>query len=189
MIPSNKPTRATGPAPAALYVPPWMREMQKLNGLAEKPGAGSNPEVLKLYAEAGHPEIRSDEVAWCAAAVGAALKRSGWPNTGSLAARSYEAFPHLHRPMFGAIGVKRRGTSAWLGHVGIVVAATGKRVWMLGGNQHDRVCVAGPFNLDEFTAWVVPPKFDAKLLAPVPTTVPKWLVPGGKLPSGPVKED
>jgi len=156
----------------SLYSPPWLVEAIKVNGMKEAPGAADNPAVVKLYAEAGHPEIKHDEVAWCAAFVGAMLKRAGQKNSGSLAARSYETFgTRLHNPMFGCIGVKKRPGGGWLGHVGFVVGFDGARVWMLGGNQGDKVSVAS-FSARDFTAFVVPPGFDIARLSPCPKAPP-----------------
>ncbi|MEZ5776014.1 MAG: hypothetical protein R3D33_15310 [Hyphomicrobiaceae bacterium] len=69
--------------------PRWLTLARGEIGVAEKPGAADDPRILAYYRDAGHPEIRHDEVAWCAAFVGACLKRSGIAPTGSLMARSY----------------------------------------------------------------------------------------------------
>ena len=45
--------------------------------------------MLRTYADVGHPEIDNDEVAWCAAFLGACLERAGIGSTRSLMARSY----------------------------------------------------------------------------------------------------
>ena len=50
---------------------------------------GSNPKVVAYYRDAGFPEVKDDAVAWCAAFVGAMIKRAGGKPSGSLAARSY----------------------------------------------------------------------------------------------------
>lgn len=104
---------------------------------------GSNPKVVAYYRDAGHPEVVDDSVAWCAAFVGAMLKRSGKPNTGKLTARSYlewgtpvdrkDAKP-------GDIAVFKRGTG-WQGHVAFLVKDDGPTITVLGGNQRDSVSV------------------------------------------------
>lgn len=155
-----------------LFFPPWLKEAAKNLGVAEGPGAADNPTVLKYYADAGFPGIKHDEVAWCAAFVGAMLKRAGYKPSGSLGARSYETYGvNLHKPMFGCIGVKKRPGGGWLGHVGFVVAYDGSRVWMLGGNQGDAVSVAG-FPVAQFTAFVVPKGTVLSALSPVPKVPP-----------------
>lgn len=125
--------------------PAWLREAFADLGLKEKPGAGSNPRVVEMYAEAGHPEIKDDAVAWCAAAVGAWLVRSSLKGTGSLAARSYlnygKKLPTANIAR-GAILIFRRGTSAWQGHVCICLADDGSTLTVIGGNQSDAVTIA-----------------------------------------------
>lgn len=157
---------------ADLFSPPWLKEAAKNLGVAEGPGAEDNPAVVKFYGDAGFPGIKHDAVAWCAAFVGAMLKRAGYKASGSLAARSYEAYgTKLHQPAFGCIGVKKRAGGGWLGHVGFVVAYDGSRVWMLGGNQGDKVSVAS-FPASQFTAFVVPSGTILSALSPVPKAPP-----------------
>jgi uncharacterized protein (TIGR02594 family) len=132
---------------------PWMAEAEKLLGTYEAPGDKDNPEVVKLYAEAGHPEIRHDAVPWCAAFVGAVLKRAGLEGTGGLSAREYEGWgENLRAPIYGCIGVKKRAGGGYLGHVGFVVAANATQIIMLGGNQGDVVSIAA-FPRSQFTAF------------------------------------
>ena len=103
---------------------------------------GSNPKVVAYYRDAGHPEIVDDEVAWCAAFVGAMLKRAGIKPSGSLAARSYlqwgSAVP-IAQIKRGDIGVIPRGNSSWQGHVFFIESVKGSNVIAVGGNQRDSV--------------------------------------------------
>jgi uncharacterized protein (TIGR02594 family) len=119
--------------------PLWILIAKRYIGLHEGPGSEDNPEVLKFYARAGHPEIRHDSVAWCAAFLGSVLQEAGLKGTGSLMARSYERWGiPLNRPRYGCIGVKtRRGG----GHVTFVLGETPTNYICLGGNQGDRVCI------------------------------------------------
>ena len=141
-------------------------------GTIEGPGPKNNPAVVHLYEEAGHPEIRQDAVPWCAAFVGAMLKRAGIKGSGSLAARSYEAWGQpLKAPVFGCIAVKKRKGGGWLGHVGFCVAANAREVFLLAGNQHDEICVA-PFPRSQFTAFRWPANLPVpKDLSKLPTTI------------------
>lgn len=135
--------------------PKWLAEGLKLIGIKEIKGPVDNPAVVKLFADAGFPGIKDDETAWCAAFVGATLRRAGLPTTNSLMARSYEKYgTRLAQPLYGCIGVKHRSgmPNSPLGHVGYVVAANASTVWLLGGNQGDAVKVA-PFKRSEFTAF------------------------------------
>lgn len=103
---------------------------------------GSNPKVVAYYRDAGHPEVIDDAVAWCAAFVGAMLKRAGVKPSGALNARSYLKWgnpvptANIQR---GDIGVIARGNSTWQGHVFFIEKVTGKMVVAVGGNQRDSV--------------------------------------------------
>lgn len=103
---------------------------------------GSNPKVVAYFKDAGHPQIKDDETAWCAAFVGAMLHRSGVKGTGELTARSYlkwgtEVDRSSARP--GDIVVLKRGKSSWQGHVGFFVKDNGSTITILGGNQANAV--------------------------------------------------
>ena len=56
--------------------PLWLAEAWAEFGQRERAGAASNDRVLALYRDAGHDEVRGDEVPCCAAFVGACLKRT-----------------------------------------------------------------------------------------------------------------
>ena len=83
---------------------------------------GHNPKILQYFADVGHSEVKDDETAWCAAFVGAMLKRAGMPHTGKLNARSYLDWGDevaLEDAQEGDIVVFWRGTpDGWQGHVG-----------------------------------------------------------------------
>lgn len=103
---------------------------------------GDNPKVVAYFKDAGHPQVKDDETAWCAAFVGAMLKRAGMQGTGKLTARSYLdwGLPVDRKDaMAGDIVILRRGTSSWQGHVGFLVADNGKTITILGGNQSNAV--------------------------------------------------
>lgn len=120
---------------------PWFDQAEKYLGVHEVAGMSDNKEILSFFRDAGHPEITHDETAWCAAFVGAMLRRSGYKSTNALNARSYEHFgEELEEPRQGCIVVMSRG-SAWQGHVTFFDKFVGKnRMRCLGGNQSDSVC-------------------------------------------------
>ncbi len=105
---------------------------------------GHNPKVVQYFADVGHSWVQDDETAWCAAFVGAMLKKAGKPHTGKLNARSYLDYGekiHLDEAEQGDILIFTRGDpSGWQGHVGFY---TGQRtttsVNVLGGNQGNQV--------------------------------------------------
>lgn len=103
---------------------------------------GHNPKVVAYFRDAGHPEVKNDETAWCAAFVGAMLNRAGEKGTGQLVARSYLNWGvQVDRAMAqpGDIVVLKRGDSKWQGHVGFFVKDNGSTITILGGNQNNAV--------------------------------------------------
>lgn len=156
---------------APVEKPGWLVLAEALNGLKEGRGAANNPEVVRLFADAGFPGIKTDSTAWCAAFVNAMLERAGHRGSRSLAARSFEAWGvGLKEPALGAIATKKRNGSAWQGHTGLVVGASATQVFLLGGNQQDAVNVAA-FPRKDIVAYRWPA--DVPLPAPhkLPTTI------------------
>ena len=123
--------------------PPWMARAWAELGQREVAGRSDNPRILEYYKDAGTDGATHDEVAWCAAFVGACLERSGIAGTRSLAARSYLEFGQpLDAARPGAIAVLSRGADPALGHVGFWVGEEHGSILLLGGNQGDAVSVA-----------------------------------------------
>lgn len=123
--------------------PPWLVEARKLVGLREIVGSRHEARILQFFAEAGHPGIHDDETAWCAAFVGAMLRRAGYSSSGALNARSYLNFgTKLEKPTLGCIVVFKRGSSSWQGHVAFFLRDLGAYIEVLGGNQGNAVSIA-----------------------------------------------
>jgi uncharacterized protein (TIGR02594 family) len=126
--------------------PPWLKRAFADLGLHELPGAAAKPRIVEMYAKAGHPEIKSDEVAWCSAAVNAWMVETNSRGTGSLAARSWLTWG---RPVDirktiprGAVLIFRRGNSSWQGHVCLCLEDRDGTLTVIGGNQSDAVTIA-----------------------------------------------
>ena len=104
---------------------------------------GDNPKILKYFADVGHSWVKHDETAWCAAFVGAMLKRAGMPHTGKLNARSYLDWGNaiaLEDAREGDIVVFWRGSRDGAeGHVGFYAGQIGDMILVLGGNQKNQV--------------------------------------------------
>lgn len=103
---------------------------------------GTNPKIKKMFADAGHPEVVNDDVAWCAAFVGSCLKNTGYKNTGSLAARSYLHFGEkvaINDIQPGDIVIWSRGDTTWQGHVEIVAKQRDAFLDVIGGNVNNQV--------------------------------------------------
>lgn len=122
-------------------IPKWYELAVKELGTKEAPGFANNPIVQQYYLDAGSGK-QDDSVPWCAAFVGAMLKRAGVSPSGYLAARSYLKWGQKTKPQLGAIVVFRRGNSPWQGHVAFFVQDNGSTVRVVGGNQSDAVTYA-----------------------------------------------
>lgn len=103
---------------------------------------GNNPKVMAYFRDAGHPQVKDDDTAWCAAFVGAMLARAGEKPTGQLTARSYLDWGvavDRKDAREGDIVILSRGNSSWQGHVGFFVKDDGSLITVLGGNQSNSV--------------------------------------------------
>lgn len=106
-------------------------------------GPGANKDIISFFNEVGHDHLDNDEVPWCAAFVGAVLERCEINSTRSLLARSYLHWgTPIVTPQLGAIAVFSRGKDENAGHVGFVVGESRNELFILGGNQADRVKLA-----------------------------------------------
>lgn len=120
---------------------PWLDLARAELGVREAPGAADNTRVLDYYRDAGHPEIRHDAVAWCAAFACAMLERSGHPSPKTLSARDCLRWGKpVEKPQVGAVAVFTRGDpKGWQGHVGFVTGWDGTRIRIISGNVRDSV--------------------------------------------------
>jgi len=108
---------------------------------------GHNPKVVRYFHDVGHEWVQDDETAWCAAFVGAMLKRAGMAHTGKLDARSYldwgEEVPLSQAQEGDLVVFWRESPDSWKGHVGFFVGRTRiGHIRVLGGNQSDQVNIA-----------------------------------------------
>lgn len=117
------------------------------------PGGDSNPLVVGFFQEAGRRDVKNDDTPWCSAFLLAIARRMGLEINATLAASSWLSCGRdIASPAFGDVVVfdwtKIGGTG---GHVGLVVAQYPGHLFVLGGNQDNRVeiayfkdrCVAG----------------------------------------------
>ena len=160
---------------------PWMEAAWGYIGVKETAGRGATAEIVGMYAKAGHAEVSSDEVPWCAAFVGGCLKDASLPNTGSLLARSYLDYgTKLDAPKVGAIAIFKRGAPP-SGHVAFVTGWGNGSIRVLGGNQGDKVCEVN-YPLDSLLGLRWPPQ-KATATAPLPKPLVKsrqiWNTVGG----------
>jgi uncharacterized protein (TIGR02594 family) len=124
--------------------PPWLAAAWAEFGVREIPGKDDAPEILRYFREAGDTSVETEATPWCAAFLGAMLKRAGCAGTGSLLARSYLDWGDaLDASRLGAVAVLSRGDDPNAGHVGFLVSEANGKLYLLGGNQGDAVTVAG----------------------------------------------
>lgn len=123
--------------------PAWLKAAWAELGVREIPGDANAPEILRYFRDAGDDDIKSETTPWCAAFVGAMLKRASISGTGSLLARSYLNWgTALNEARLGAVAVFSRGDDPTTGHVGFVLGEAENKLFLLGGNQNDAVTVA-----------------------------------------------
>ncbi len=129
--------------PVLLNQPAWLGRAWLELGQQETSGPAANPHIRNFFNDAGHPEVASDEIAWCAAFVCACLERSNVRSTRSLLARDFTGWgTELAAPCLGAIAVFSRPPDPTSGHVAFVIGDTADTILVLGGNQHNAVTVA-----------------------------------------------
>ena len=165
---------AAGPAPPTLadFDDPalvWFQEARRLIGTKERPGAGSNPEILDWASEEGvRRYYTDDDIPWCGLFVGhcitVTLDREPTPPD-LLSARSWERFGIATTPTPGAVMVFWRDSiNSGKGHVGFYAGEDDTAYRILGGNQSN--CVS--------LAWVSKTRFvKARWPATIPPPVPR----------------
>ena len=117
----------------------WMNIARSELGVSEVAGKVARPRILEYFAVSGHPEIKSDETAWCSAFTNFCMEKAGIKGTMSLVARSWLRWGKECKPKPGAIGIWPRGKSSWQGHVAFVERVEGDKVICIGGNQGNAV--------------------------------------------------
>ena len=109
-------------------------------GQKEAPGDEDNPRISEYLKTVGMGG--SDEIPWCAAYVNWCLVNSKVEGTGKPNAKSFNNWGFdIQAPRPGAITVFHRGSQAWQGHVGFFLDQTTSYVYLLGGNQENKVCL------------------------------------------------
>ena len=108
---------------------------------AEFPGSQDNPKVVAYhsYTDGGSTP---DAISWCSSFVCACVERAGLKSPHSKAAISWMRWGEdAGGPHYGDICVLWRGETPadWQSHVGFVVGWDDTNVYLLGGNQSDRV--------------------------------------------------
>ncbi len=135
--------------------------------------------MVQRFADAIFSGIKQDSVAWCAAAIGAMLKRAGHKPSVSLAARSCEAWGvGLEAATVGAIATKKRGDSSC---EGLSASSSEPTLVPLLGSHHGDAWLIAAVPRKAFTAFRWPA--DVPLPSPhkLPTTIARMLACRGSL--------
>lgn len=114
-------------------------------GTEEVPGPVHNDKILSWFKKVGH-DIKDDETSWCAAFLGAMLEDAGLPSTKALTARSYlkwgEEVPLSEAKTGDIVVFWRISPTSWQGHAGFFNDRKDGKIYVLGGNQGNKVSVA-----------------------------------------------
>lgn len=108
---------------------------KKFEGMHEK---YDNKDLKKFL------KVDPAQIPWCAYFINSLLEYHGVKSTESGLARSYLKFGKnvkLRDIQQGDIVVFKRGNSSWQGHVGLFSSRTAKGMYVLGGNQSNKVCI------------------------------------------------
>lgn len=139
--------------------PSWVRVALAELGQAEIKGPSANPRIIG-YHQTTRLAAKSDETPWCSSFMSWVMIEAGYVSTRSAAASSWATYGGACGPRRGAIAVfKRTGGH----HVGIVLGIGNGYVWLLGGNQSDRVSVA-KYSTDKLIAYRSPDPAKARVV-------------------------
>lgn len=140
-IDGNQPKPPAVPRDAPVWIHVALAEL----GVQEFVGKDTNPRIAEYYKATGLGGTPEDSsTPWCSAFACWVMEYAGYRSTRRANARSWltwgQALP-VNQPRYGAIAVLWRGDpEALTGHVGFYVGhADENRVWLLGGNQANRV--------------------------------------------------
>jgi uncharacterized protein (TIGR02594 family) len=126
---------------------PHMVEAFKWLGTHEARGSRSNPDVVAMFRDAGHPNVKNCiSTPWCSAYAGACHERTDTPTRRNLMARSWLQWgvDATDSPQRGDVVVIWRGQrdDGLYGHVFFFLRFEGAHVVGIGGNQEDAVTIA-----------------------------------------------
>lgn len=114
-------------------------------GVKEIKGTRHSKRILEYAETSGFAWVNDDETPWCSIFMNWVAKKAGLKQSGSASARSWlNVGEAINTPEPGDVVIYYRGDiNSWKGHVGIFMgySANGDRIYTLGGNQMDSVCI------------------------------------------------
>lgn len=136
------------PIPDLTNAPPWLALAANELGVTETPGVQDSPRILEYLKATNIGSHVHDETPWCSAFINWCMSHAGIAGTRSAAARSWLDWGvPLLQPKLGCVVVLKSPTrGAQAGHVTLLAEvpasiATTHTLTVLGGNQHNQVCV------------------------------------------------
>jgi len=143
---------------------PWMKMALGEIGVSEKKGMHkANPRILKYFKASKFwgKDDSGGKNAWCGSFVAWVMQENKIkPVEKAYRAKEWKNFGNkINEPVYGAIGIKSRKGG---GHVAFIVGKSkdGKKYFMLGGNQQDKVQIS-EYPKKVWDTFVFPPNHDA----------------------------
>jgi len=121
----------------------WIDIALRELGVKELPGESQNPKVVEYLKTTsfGQRDALNDVVPWGSAFVNWVLKQVGIEGTNNAWALSWLNWGReIKEPVRGCIVVLKHGETN--GHVGFFIKKSDYYIWLLGGNQHNRVSIS-----------------------------------------------
>lgn len=149
-----------GSPPVALEVPAWVRIGLAEIGVVEDIRPGKSLPRIEDYHAVTYAGRTNDDVPWCSSFCCFLFESAGIRSTKSKTAASWANWGYTVPPrqfavcVFGKVDRDAGGS----GHVGICLGISGKELYLLGGNQNQRVSIATRKLADVKTwRWPYPP--------------------------------
>lgn len=121
--------------------PLWLRVAFSEVGQEEIIGRKHNKRIVEYHSQTTL-KATTDEVYWCASFVCWVLHTAGLTSTRSAAARSFLNWgDKINTPKRGCVVIFKRPPSPTSGHVGFYLSEDQKDIYVLGGNQDNKVNV------------------------------------------------
>jgi len=113
-------------------------------GIEELPGHHNNsPEIMAYFDVIEQTWVQDDETSWCSAFINWCAKEAGLEMSDKLTARSWlHVGQRVEVPERGDVVILwREKPDSWKGHVGIYITNDTNYIYLLGGNQANKVCI------------------------------------------------